>query len=84
MADEQDGGPAFPRTNERDSLGNSIAPGTDGMSLRDWFAGQAINGIWATADSGADFAAIASDAYAMADAMLQARAAIRAAVRGGE
>ena len=34
-----DGGPAFPRPS------NEITEGCSGMSLRDWFAGQAIIGI---------------------------------------
>lgn len=74
-----DGGPAFPN---RDELGNMIP----GMSLRDWFAGQALAGMqtqWryielylTSCGSGKakdvrEFMAWAS--YEQADAMLKAR-----------
>ena len=43
---QDDGGPAFPGT-YREGLptGGSILVQRDGMSLRDWLAGQAMNGI---------------------------------------
>jgi len=44
-----------------------------GMSLRDWFAGQAIAGIEAAGFAYAE-AQVAADAYKLADAMLLARA----------
>lgn len=49
-----DGGPAFPRSNtlrQKTETGwiDWELPGRDGMSLRDWFAGQAIAGLWAQA-----------------------------------
>ena len=62
---------AFPRT--------KITEGTPGMSLRDWFAGQAISGMIAftSADrstSPAEFTKqVAKRCYALADAMLKAR-----------
>lgn len=79
MSDEQkDGGPAFPShpgIYTADADGGQIrrldAPG---MTLRDWFAGQALAGmagIWQK--EGLDAADIASDAYRLADAMLAAR-----------
>ena len=37
MTDRHDGGPAYPLQ----SIGPDFAPGYAGMSLRDWFAGQA-------------------------------------------
>ena len=67
------GGPAFP-WREEDGAG-----GYDqhvGMSLRDWFAGQALFGIMAnytTAKFGATDLDIARGAYDYADAMLVAR-----------
>lgn len=71
-----DGGPAFP-----------IAVPTDfqfaepGMSLRDWFAGQALPSIISagtpTEGEGTVFDWMAADAYAFADAMLAARAEIQ-------
>lgn len=58
----KEGGPAFPY---------SFYPG---MTLRDWFAGQALAGMLGCPlqpQSGPDM--YARDAYAMADAMLAAR-----------
>ena len=66
-----DGGTAFPGGDDA----------TYGMSLRDYFAGQALpailekrldGGDWDVAGAGALFRA-ATDAYAAADAMLDAR-----------
>ena len=68
-----DGGPAFP-------WGGDVR---GGMSLRDWFAGQAIDGIIHATSAGQHMPlvkdgehiryAMARDAYDMADAMLAAR-----------
>lgn len=56
----------------------SGAQGCDGMTLRDWFAGQALESAWATAmefsrapEAPENFAA--RQAYAIADAMLAER-----------
>jgi hypothetical protein len=65
---KDDGGPAFQRA---DDVANSNA----GMSLRDWFAGQALAGL-VRSDQPDGFPAWvghALDAYALADAMLEAR-----------
>jgi hypothetical protein len=44
------------------------------MTLRDWFAGQALAGMCADPDMGSNTAdAIAGSAYSLADAMLKAR-----------
>jgi len=70
MSDEKDGGPAFP-------VGDVKTHGTFGMSLRDWMAGMALQGllsgskVFDTADADDD----AAYAYAVADAMLAARKA---------
>jgi hypothetical protein len=69
-----DGGPAFPPT-----FGLSGEIG-DGMSLRDWFAGQALLtvsvNVWI---EGLDYQSngrnCAAAAYALADAMIAARSA---------
>lgn len=60
-----DGGPAFPIGYGQ---GRDISPG---MSLRDWFAGQAILCVlgYATGDN----EAVATECYQIADAMLAAR-----------
>lgn len=62
-----DGGPAFPAKHY--DLGDS----EHGMSLRDWFAGQALMGILAKSDSGEDMSAEAKDSFRYADFMLKAR-----------
>ena len=64
MTDRHDGGPAFPADDLSD---------IHGMSLRDWFAGQAlrkgvVNGDW---DSSIQWRA--ECAYQVADAMIAAR-----------
>lgn len=61
----KDGEPAFPNR-------GTIAP-CPGMTLRDWFAGQALAGMIAC-DSGS-WAQLATRAYQSADAMLAAREA---------
>jgi len=62
-----DGGPAFPHINH----GGSILE-APGMSLRDWFAGQALAGL--LANGGSQFwEQDGINAYAAADAMLAAR-----------
>lgn len=59
-----DGGLAFPNSNASGSVHN------DGMSLRDWFAGQALAGLATQSDNSHN---IAIDAYSIADAMLKRR-----------
>jgi hypothetical protein len=67
MADIKDGGPAFPHQGYSHQ----------GLSIRDWFAGQAINGLArAITDAGGlwNEADAARWAYEYADAMLAERA----------
>lgn len=72
----QDGGPAFP---QNDLSGYGMGPAeknNGGMSLRDWFAGQALAGMLADPNiRGGDglWPLVAGDAYKAADAMLAAR-----------
>jgi hypothetical protein len=65
-----DGGPAFPSVGEGFGNPSYSAPG---MTLRDWFAGQALAG--ALADPTCDLSPIelAKKTYEFADAMLAAR-----------
>lgn len=51
-----------------DSQGVSL-----GMTLRDYFAAKALQGILADTNTGGDHADLAADAYAYADAMMKAR-----------
>jgi len=63
-----DGGPAFPVENDANKEYNYVCKG---MSLRDWFAGQALE----KASKGNSKTAqdIAKRAYYIADAMIEAR-----------
>ena len=68
----KDGGPAFPRTVQN---WNGHFTNVEGMSLRDWFAGQALANTgsnWSDAETRKHYA---RNAYKMADAMLAAREA---------
>lgn len=75
-AKQDDGGPAFPVAGFANANGD-IQPGSNGMSLRDWFAGMAIPGICKEFYDHEDvlFTShdIAREAYDIADAMLKAR-----------
>lgn len=84
MSETDDGGPAFPMpysTDEHDHPCNATVA-THGMSLRDWFAGQALAGIAAKFGpdqiamlaAGHSGATQACAAYRLADMMLANRA----------
>jgi hypothetical protein len=68
MSAINDSGPAFPTRYHEDM---------HGMTLRDWFAGQALAGIISTCDAKSEgsqaIKPIAEAAYDFADAMLAAR-----------
>lgn len=67
---KKDGGPAFARAASEVNIEQS------GMSLRDWFAGQAMQGLCADPSSHELFDShkeAAETAYQIADAMLEAR-----------
>ena len=66
MNTKNDGGPAFPESGERGK-----ASGGEGMTLRDYFAAKAMQGMVANPENVSR--AGASLAYRMADAMLAAR-----------
>ena len=68
----KDGGPAFPTPDTHHPDGQ-IQYGTNGMSLRDWFAGQALAGLLACPDVSGGWESISKSAYTYADAMLRAR-----------
>lgn len=75
MSTINDGGAAFARP----SWGSAIGGQQPGMSLRDYFAAKAMQGIWANSDvvkqlpSGSEAVAVALMSYEMADAMIKAR-----------
>lgn len=81
MTKKNDGGPAFPRAAGQTERGFNRPQ--DGMSLRDWFAGQALDALiedicrpseYETADKAEHpRQTVARRAYAIADAMLEAR-----------
>ena len=67
----EDGGPAFPARAQYYRSGER-AKECDGITLRDWFAGQALAGLL-SCPSGCGPKGYATDAYLFADAMLAAR-----------
>jgi hypothetical protein len=78
MSDKvDDGGPAFPRPTSTDEASErcNVFYAQDGMTLRDWFAGQALSNAYTQADVDPD--RIARWSYELADAMLAARKGAR-------
>ena len=72
MSAKNDGGAAFPRMTERD--GKRIFVGHDGMTLRDWYAGQALAGLSANPEfASTSDCKCAEWSYRQADAMLAER-----------
>lgn len=71
MDDEKSGGPAFPRPWVGSPQGDEFDPGEDGMTLRDYFAGQALAGL--AGSFGQMVVPCAELCYKIADAMLEAR-----------
>lgn len=67
------GGFAFPTHEIKATNGSTLSAGSDGMSLRDWFAGQAMSGALA-GEPGSHLIPerLAKESYAFADAMLVA------------
>jgi len=67
-----DGGFAFPMTASTGDPRDGVYC-QNGMTLRDWFAGQALQGILAGTRNGDKPANWAKAAYLIADAMIKAR-----------
>ena len=69
MSEKDDGGPAF-------SVETTATPYAPGMTLRDWFAGQALAVALANSNhvlGTVTFFMVAVDAYVFADSMLETR-----------
>lgn len=56
-----------------DDQGRGLVCADEGMSLRDWFAGQALAGILADPEARKSMSSVAADAYDYADAMMKDR-----------
>ena len=76
----KDGGPAFPESSSGPYQNGEIVPGRPGMTLRDYFAGQAMQGWLSSFDGGAlhpvdddTHGHLAVMSYQVADAMIQTR-----------
>lgn len=65
-----DGGPAFPTHHRFDKGASAINEWTDGMTLLDYFAGQAITGLLANDERSGSPTEFALDAYLFAAAMI--------------
>lgn len=79
MSATNDGGPAFPRPcgeyDDASLSGGAYNNSQSGMSLRDWFAGQALAGLAACPNlKRTDNASVVAACYGVADAMLAERA----------
>lgn len=74
MNTPHDGGPAFPVLRENNNPNMPLIMASSGMSLRDWFAGQALAGLMVNyhdhPNNAEECAQLSFDA---ADAMLAAR-----------
>ena len=70
---KDNGGPAFPVPLNQGQSWQGMAP-CDGMTLRDYFAAKAIQGLLAS-ETTATHDGFAEAAYKVADAMLRAREA---------
>jgi len=72
-----DGGPAFPRAAGHSGTPGFVTQGQPGMSMRDWFAGMALQAVLHDyCDSNSKYAELATkECYLFADAMLKAREA---------
>ena len=72
MNNTNTGGPAFPQAEvDRDGV---MITHHSGMTLRDYFAAKAMQGLLAGTKTG-NTSVLANDSYKMADAMLKAREA---------
>jgi len=80
MTELKDGGPAFPMPSGQEPRVDQVTHYNEGMSLRDWFAGLAMQGMLSNSEVGARGVSISGNptsinvaAYMVADGMLDAR-----------
>jgi hypothetical protein len=77
MSNTNTGGPAFPHLRRHVSNDTYEPLAEGGMTLRDYFAAKAMQGLmgraWGVMDADELFRTWANSAYTMADAMLKAR-----------
>lgn len=66
MSDKDDGGPAFPTVDA--NRGDEV--GTPGMTLRDYFAAKAMQGLLSDTEFDVGATSTAQIAFAIADAMI--------------
>lgn len=71
MDQTNDGGPAFPRTPF--DVNDYTGDGSSGMSLRDYFAGQALAGMLTCSYINSSKVDLSREAYRFADRMLAER-----------
>ena len=71
MSKIKDGGPAFPQPDLMED-GVCLSQGETGMTLRDYFAAKAMQGLDVTRYAGG-YSLLAENAYKIADAMLEVR-----------
>jgi hypothetical protein len=69
---QETGGPAFPTPDDWNASGELI-PGGHGMTLRDYFAANAMHLSFGEACTNIDINLMARYCYSMADAMMEAR-----------
>ena len=72
MSKEPENPNAFPSPDTYHPNGQ-VEYGAPGMSLRDWFAGQALAGLLADSNTSGTYKEFADYAYQYADVMLRAR-----------
>ena len=75
MSNINTGGPAFPMPGMSGLPNDGFIYGQDGMTLRDYFAAKAMQGLLAGKLKTTNMTVIAGECYAMADFMLKAREA---------
>jgi hypothetical protein len=71
MSEQNTGGPAYPTNNWEKMVPQSTGY-HEGMTLRDYFAAQAMQGLLAGTQT-SDAGMIVRDSYRVADAMMKAR-----------